>query len=506
MRKLPFRARIAVLSAAVAGVGLAAFGFAAWWLVGAQKLESIDTEIRSLGARHPGWITARGNFQRLDEALAFIFGETHASNIILLVKDAGGKVLHTSAGWPGDLDANALDCRLEDDPAVRTATATNSPVFGTGPGRGRGGLGRGLGPGGGGSVPFTKLPRFQTVKTAAGEWRLGMLGTADTTLAIGLNHGPVRAEMRRLRNALWSFGTVVLTLVALGGWQVAGRAIHPLRTIADTAERVTASGLDARIPTAGEAPEIARVIEVLNRMMDRLEASFHQATRFGADASHELKTPLAIMQGELEAALQAAVPGSSEQKLFANLIEETHRLKDITRSLLLLARADAGRLNLARERLDLSNTLADLVEDARMLAPELGLEFQVDICPEVQFLADRTLLNTAIFNVISNAVKYNQPGGRVSVRLEQEGDKARLIIGNSGPVISPPDQPRVFERFFRAHRTSHAQVHGIGLGLSMAREIVGAHGGKLLLKQSHQGWTVFEFSLPLDASPLVTLS
>jgi hypothetical protein len=258
--------------AAISGAVLVAFGLAAWLLVSRQKLEGVDTEIRSLGARHPGWIANRGNYERLDAALEFIFGEAHQNQIILLVKDADGSVLYTSPGWPKDLDPAQLDCTLADDPQAVVVGAAQRDVAGAGVGRGRGGMGRGFGPGGGmGQVTFTKIPKFQTVTTTSGEWRLGQLGTADTTLLIGLNYEGARAELGRLRNAFLLALPVALLLVGLGGWLVAARALRPMRTIAQIAERVTASGLDQRIPASNEDPEIARVIHVLNRMMDRLK-------------------------------------------------------------------------------------------------------------------------------------------------------------------------------------------------------------------------------------------
>lgn len=497
MRPFPFRLKIALLSAGISGVVLLAFGIAAWLIVSRQKLESVDTEIRSLGARHPGWITVRGNYQRLDDALAFIFGEAHQDEIILLVKDADGHVLHTSSGWPADIDPAELDCSLADDPNAVVAGATNNSGSGAGMGRGRGGMGRGLGPGGGGAtVAFTKLPRFLTVSTIRGEWRLGLLGTADTTLVIGLNYDQTRAELDRLRNAILLALGLGLFLVGLGGWLVAGRALRPMKTIAEVAEHVTASGLDARIPARNEDPEIARVIQVLNRMMDRLEASFRQATRFSADASHELKTPLAIMQGDLENALQSAAPGSSEQQLFSNLLEEIQRLKTITRSLLLLAQADAGQLKLAWESLDLSAELESMIEDARVLAADSRLQFDLQIQPHVRIAADRALLHTALFNLISNAIKYNEPDGKMELRLESERRRIRLMIGNSGAGIPLADQPKIFERFYRVDRAQAARVDGLGLGLSLAREIVRAHGGELSLRESRAGWTCFEIMLP----------
>lgn len=327
-----------------------------------------------------------------------------------------------------------------------------------------------------------------------------MLGTADTTLVIGLNYDPVRAELVRLRNTFLLALPGPLFLVGLGGRWVAAHALRPLRRIAQTAERVTASGLDQRIPQSREDPEIARLIQVLNRMMDRLEASFRQATRFSAEASHELKTPLAVMQGELENALQAAAPGSPEQQLFSTLLEETQRLKTITQSLLLLSRADAGQLALQRETVDLSAEVENLLEDARVLAADRRLQFEVQIPPALRVEADRSLLRTALFNLLTNAVKYNVPNGRVSVTLAQASEHLLFTVGNTGPGIPPEDQPRVFDRFYRVRRGDRT-VEGIGLGLSLAREILRAHGGDLRLVESRPGWTVFQASLPARTVP-----
>jgi len=358
-------------------------------------------------------------------------------------------------------------------------------------------MGRGFGPGGGGAqATFTKIPKFQTVTTASGEWRLGMLGTADTTLVIGLSYEGPRAELNRIRNAFLLALPVPLFLVGLGGWLVAGRALRPMKLIAETAEHVTASGLGQRIPASKEDPEIARVIQVLNRMMDRLEASFRQATRFSADASHELKTPLAIMQGELENALQAATTGSPEQQLFNHLLEEIQRLKTITRSLLLLAQADAGQLNLTREPMNLTAMLENIIEDAHILAAEAKLNFEVALHPQVTIQADRSLFHTALLNLLTNAVKYNEPGGRIRVQLATSGNEVVLEVGNSGPAIPPEEQPKIFDRFYRVYATRTHSVDGIGLGLSLAREIARAHGGELALKESRPGWTCFEMTLP----------
>ncbi|MEI2723093.1 MAG: ATP-binding protein [Verrucomicrobiota bacterium] len=504
MKPLPSRLRIALLSAGISGVVLAAFGGVMWVLIYNMRMEAVDREIRTLGSRHPGLFAGRGNYERLASTFEFTFGEDFTNHVILLLRDATGRTSYASPHWPEALDPGKLDLRLEDNPPSSASSFTKpnlaaSPTRTESNGSGRSGMGRGFGMGRGGppqDVAFTKPPKFFTAKTTASAWRFGVLGNDDVTLVIGLNQQEVEHELNQVRVAFLLTLPVALFLVGLGGWVVAGRALRPLKAIADTAERVTARGLDQRIPESGESPEASRVIQVLNRMIDRLEASFRQATRFSADASHELKTPLTVMQGELENALQAATPGSAEQQLFSNLLEEIQRLKNITRSLLLLAQADAGQLKLAVETVNLSAEMESMIEDARVLATDSRQQFDVKFEPQVWVEADRALLHTALFNLIHNAIKYNTPDGKISIRLNTAGDKTVFTIGNSGPGIPAADQPGIFERFYRVGRVNTPKVEGLGLGLSLAREIVRAHGGELSLKESRVDWTSFEVLLP----------
>ncbi len=507
MKPLPSRLKIALLSAGISGLVLVVFGVVMWLLIYRVRLEAVDREIRSLGSRHPGLFAGRGSFERLASSLEFTYGEDYTNHIMLLIQDAAGRTSYRSPHWPKDISPDSFRLRLEE--TNRSAMATNGGTNGsvaasvpTDSWGGRGGGGRGFGQGRGGPPPaivFTKTPKFFSVKKADSTWRMGVLGNEDVTLVIGLNQQEVEQELNRVRAAFWLTLPVALFLVGLGGWVVAGRALRPLKTIADTAEHFTARGLEQRIPDAGDSPETGRVIQVLNRMMDRLETSFRQATRFSADASHELKTPLTVMQGELESALKSAAPGSAEQQLFSNLLEETQRLKTITRSLLLLAQADAGQLKLARETVDLSAEMESMIEDARVLATDLRLQFEVELPPALLIQADRALLQTALFNLINNAIKYNQPDGRISIRLHTAENQIIFVIGNTGPGIPPSDQAKIFDRFFRIGRVRGPKVDGIGLGLSLAREIVRAHGGELSLAESRPDWTCFKVILPCDS-------
>ncbi|MBL9139402.1 MAG: HAMP domain-containing protein, partial [Verrucomicrobiales bacterium] len=343
---------------------------------------------------------------------------------------------------------------------------------------------------------FTKVPRFLTVRTAPTTWRLGILGNAEDRLVVGLDCSERFAELTRLRNGFLLALAPALALIAVGGWMVAGRAVRPLRVIAQAAEQMTAQGLDQRIPASGDDPEIQRLITVLNRMMDRLQASFQQANRFSADASHELKTPLAVMQAELEQALQNASDGSRDQQVFSSLLEETHRLARITRSLLLLARADSGSLALNPSTFDLGEDLDLIIMDARILAEAAGVHIESRIPPGVRVRADRVLLRQAIANLLDNAVHYNRPGGWVEIQLEPSRTTLELTISNTGPGIPTEDRSRIFDRFHRGAEARARRGSGAGLGLSLAREILVAHRGTLILAESTAARTVFRVSIP----------
>ena len=167
---------------------------------------------------------------------------------------------------------------------------------------------------------------------------------------------------------------IVLLLLAGGGWLISQRALKPVALITRTAEGITVRALDQRIPLVNSDRELSRLVEVINGMLDRLEKSFGQAVRFSADAAHELQTPLTILQGELDAAVQHAPVGSEEQQRASGLLEEVQRLKAIVQKLLILARADAGRLDLRLEAVNLSALIESAAEDAGAMAPHLRLK------------------------------------------------------------------------------------------------------------------------------------
>ena len=265
--------------------------------------------------------------------------------------------------------------------------------------------------------------------------------------------------------------------------------------MASAAEQIDAKALNQRLPQPLVQDEIGRLVQVLNHAFDRLERSFEQATRFSSDASHELKTPLTIMRGEIESALKSEVENPRIESLLDGLLAETQRLCDIVEKLLLLSRADVGALTLIKEILDFSAICHELVEDAQILAEPKRVTTEFEISPDVKVLADESFLRLLLLNLLDNAIKYNVEGGSLSISLRKSGVLAVFRIANSGPGISKEHESRVFERFYRADPSRSSDIGGSGLGLSICHEIVIAHGGQMWLEQPRSGWTAFTVAL-----------
>ena len=343
-----------------------------------------------------------------------------------------------------------------------------------------------------------RKPVFFSAKAGGETWRIGAFSNTYATVFAGVNMRQFDADVRKMRLYFFIGLPIGLLLTAGTGWLVSGKATRAVRRITETAEHMTAQELDQRIPITGhEDEEFARLVKVLNHMMERLERSFHQSARFSADASHELKTPLAVMQGELETALRQCVPDSPQEQTLLDLSEEVHRLKKITENLLVLSRADSGSLNLDKERFSLSEMMHASVEDSEILCEEEKLAFSHDIEADVHILADRVLVQSIVHNLVSNAIKYNREDGSVRVALcnDEEGN-ANIVVENTGSIIPEPLREKIFDRFFRADDSRTHEVEGFGLGLNIAAELARANGGILELVQSENDLTRFALRFP----------
>src|SRR6516225_3551049 len=293
---------------------------------------------------------------------------------------------------------------------------------------------------------------------------------------------------------------IAVLVAGFGVWWITRKSLKPLHDVADAAEQIHAKALDQRLPQPLVHDEVGRLVRVLNETFDRLERSFAQAMRFSSDASHELKTPLTIMRGEIESALRAEVDNPRIESLLDSLLQETQRLSDIAENLLLLSRADAGALTLKKEAVDFSAMCHELAEDAEILSVRKNITTKSEISPGIHLYADELYLRRILLNLLDNAIKYNVEGGTVSISASKSGSCVFFRITNTGLEIPKEHANRIFERFYRADLSRSSETHGSGLGLSICREIILAHEGEIWLERSRPGWTAFAFSLPVPQS------
>ena len=293
----------------------------------------------------------------------------------------------------------------------------------------------------------------------------------------------------------------VLLVIAIGGRWVAKQALAPVEAITQAASRISVQNLDRRLPVPPTADEIAELIAVLNATLDRLQRSFEQSVRFSAEASHHLKTPISVLRAGIEEILTDPDTPPKQQTRADALLHQVHQLTSIAENLLLLARADAGRLELHREQFDLSDVLRGMCEDASVMAEAEGLEVEAKLPPELPVVGDRRAISLIVQNLLENAIKYNQPDGCICIYARALDGEAEVIVRNNGEPIPPDRAPHIFERFYRAR--SGGRIPGQGLGLAVACELAKAHDGKLELIRSDREWTDFRLSLPIHHPGIV---
>jgi len=540
-----------LLSLILSGTVLAASGLYFLSVLKTVSIDRIDREILALGGSQLHTQPAREYWRlHFGESLRLLYGKERSKQLIIQVRGPWNEILYETENWPQEISGNlfpGFDRKMDTRPVVgRLASGVQRPpgapagpppvppprpspfaeqprgLFNEDPRRPRfdGLYGR---PGPplprpyardergqefrpphadlvrpNGPARLIKKPFFQTVTTPSGSFRVGIMGNPRVTILLGMNLAGYYRDAERFQKALLSAVPIALLLLAGGGWVIAHRAMKPIAQITRTAEGITARALDRRIPPIDADRELSRLVKVINGMLDRLQKSFGQAIRFSADAAHELQTPLTILQGELDDAVQHSPINSDEQRRYGALLEEVQRLKAIVQKLLILARADAGKLDLRLEPVDLGALLESAAEDVGAIAPHLRVEKQ--LAPGGMVLADPDLLRQVIQNLSSNAVKYNIENGQVAFRMQVNGDTVRVVISNTGKAISPEDRERIFDRFFRADKARSRVVPGSGLGLSLAREIVHAHRGVLRLDPAGPG-NVVSFSLSMPVCP-----
>src|SRR5471030_2462822 len=279
------------------------------------------------------------------------------------------------------------------------------------------------------------------------------------------NRQPVENPTEETSEMIFQVGLPAVILGLIGGWWLTRRALAPVSKLTDAVEKIHEKNLGEKIPRTNNGDELDRLTEVFNAMTARLENSFQRIREFTLHASHELKTPLTILCGEIETELRDALLTPAQRERATSQLDELRRLARIVDGLTLLAKADAGQIMLALETVRLDELVRDNFADAQILAEPHGIKVELENCEEVLVRGDRHRLRQLLLNLADNTVKYNQPQGRITISLRRAGNFAEFKIANTGAGIPPEILPRVFDRFFRGDPSHNQEVEGCGLGL-----------------------------------------
>jgi len=310
-----------------------------------------------------------------------------------------------------------------------------------------------------------------------------------------------------LRNLSIAFAWLIpvgLALAATGGYFLARKTLAPVAAMGIQAGSITASNLHQRLSVQNPADELGRLALSFNSLLDRLDQSFDRQRRFIADASHELRTPVAILSGEAEVALSQNSRSVEEyRESLTALHREARRLARIVDDLFTLTRADSGQYPLSPQDFYLDELVASCVQSARTLALTKNITLTLDPSGELPIRADESLLRRLLLNLIDNAVKFTSAGGRVTVASCAAPGGFQVNVSDNGPGIPEELRARIFERFFRVDparsRAAAQNDGGAGLGLSIALWIAEAHHGRLQLARSDSTGSTFSVFLPASS-------
>ncbi len=263
------------------------------------------------------------------------------------------------------------------------------------------------------------------------------------------------------------------------GYKIARHGIRPMEEMATTARHISSTNLHERIFSQGYPVELASLADTFNKMLDRLEDSFERISRFSADIAHDLRTPVINIRGEAEVALARARTVDEYRDVLGSCLEEAVRLSHLIGDLLFLARAESPLTQLHRAPVDLSELLGNLCEYYEASATDGGIALTTAMAAEpVIAELDRTLMQRAVGNLITNAMAYTPSGGSITLGANAEVAGVRIEVSDTGVGIPPDALPRVFDRFYRVDKSRSHSSGGTGLGLSIVQSIVTLHGGK----------------------------
>ncbi|MBN8867187.1 MAG: HAMP domain-containing histidine kinase [Solirubrobacterales bacterium] len=315
-------------------------------------------------------------------------------------------------------------------------------------------------------------------------------GGVGATVRVGQPLAPVDTALSGLSDTFLLVGLITLLAGAIASWLLASTIARPMRRMAAVAEGVDGGDLSARIPLEGTRDEARTLAESFNRMLDRLEDAFARQRAFIADASHDLRTPLTVIRGQIDVLARDADPTPEEVARVSEAVSRaTTRMQRLVDDLLILARTDSEK-GPSTERVELRPLLVAEAE----LAP--GRRVEVGAVTSRPVEIDRDQMARALANLISNAVAHTEEDGGIEISAVEEGDRVSIRVDDDGPGVAPGDRDRIFDRFVRLDGSRSTDSGGSGLGLAIVKAIAEAHGGTVSCGSSPLGGARFELRLP----------
>jgi len=323
--------------------------------------------------------------------------------------------------------------------------------------------------------------------------------TAVARIAAGVDPASASAGLQELLATDLVLLPVVILLSIVIAYGLSGRAFRPVDVIMNEVQAISdGRSLHRRLVVDNAGDELHRLSGTLNEMLARLETSFGGLRRFTADASHELKTPLAVLRADVERAMSAPQHSTEQLVALEEALQEIRRMSDLVDSLLTLARADEGRFDLSREPVALEEVVREVYETGIILGEDADITVSLLVLEPATVFGDAARLRQLCMNLVINAIKYTPRGGRVDVSLSHRLDGITFTVRDTGIGIAASDLPHIFERFWRADRVRSraSERGGFGLGLAISQWIAQAHGGSITVTSRLGRGSVFTVHLP----------
>jgi heavy metal sensor kinase len=351
-------------------------------------------------------------------------------------------------------------------------------------------------------MQYTRSSEFDFVESSKARMRFHNAEITDNEgrvylLRVGTPLAPLDATLKEIREIFIMMLPVGMLVAGLGGWWMARSALKPVDSLRAAAESINISQLQRRLPLRGTHDELDRLASTFNEVFARLERAVDQMKQFTAGIAHELRTPLSVLQGEAELTLMSADSIEEYRNLLTGQLTQFAKLNRMFNQLLLLARAEAGELQLAARTVDLSALVRFLVEQMTPIAEDKNVSLHV--CDEtlVEAKGDSEWLERIVLNLLDNAIKFTPSGGHVTVTVSARGTQASLGVSDTGIGIPPEAIPHIFERFFRVDSSRSPEVPGVGLGLTLVKWATEAQGGSIHVESVPEVGSCFTVLLPI---------